>query len=112
MENRIAEKSELSVKGTLSASVDAADHVSEVAHAQVETTGLTEETIVKFLLVLLGVLGGIADALTIFFFGVASPHAVNGLFACKEVSRTLLEHCGVAHIHSDLIVLALSVSVS
>ena len=92
--------------------MDAADHVSEVGHAQVQSTGLTEETIVKFLLVLLGVLRGITDALTIFLFGVASPHAIDGLFAGKEVSRTLLEHCGMAYIHSDLIVLALSVSVS
>ncbi len=92
--------------------MDAADHVSEVAHAQVHTTGLAEETIVKFLLVHLGILRSVADALSVFFFSVASPHGVDGLFAGKEVSRACLEHGGMAYIHSDLVVLALSVSVT
>ena len=92
--------------------MDAADHVSEVAHAQVHTTGLAEEAIVKFLLVHLGVLRSVANALSVFLFSVASPHTVNGLFACKEVSRACLKHGGMAYIHSNLVVLALSVSVT
>ena len=92
--------------------MDAADHVGEGSHAEVHATGLTEETIVKFLLVLLGVGRSVADTLSIFLFGVASPHAIDGLFAGKEVSRPLLEHGGMAHINTNSIVLALLVSVS
>ena len=73
---------------------------------------MTEKAVVKFLLVDLGVFGSIADTLAIFLFSVTSPHAVDGLFACKEVSRVLLKHCGMAHIHSNLIVLALLVPVT
>ena len=61
---------------------------------------------------MLGVLRGVANRLPILLFCVASPHTVNGYLASKEIVRTLFEHCGVTELYSNLIILAIPVSVS
>ena len=74
----------------LSTAVDGSDHVAEGLHADVETTGISEEAVVEGLLVLLGVGGCVSDALSVLVFGVASPHGVDRLLAGQEVVGTLL----------------------
>jgi hypothetical protein len=92
--------------------VDGADHIAEFIHAHVKPSGVSEHTIIKLRFVLLRVLGGIAYALSVLFLGVASPHCINGFFTREEVVCVLHKHAGMAHVHSDLVVLALAVAVT
>ena len=61
---------------------------------------------------MLGVIRCVANRLPILLLSVASPHTVDGYLACKEIVRTLFKHCGVTELYSNLIILAIPVSVS
>ena len=61
---------------------------------------------------MLGVIRGVANRLPILLLCVASPHTVDGYLACKEIVRTLFEHGGATELYSNLIILAIPVSVS
>ena len=93
-------------------SVDGADHVSEVIHAQIHAGALTEQAVVQVFLIWLRHGRGVSDRLTVFTFSIAVPHLIQGLFASQKVIRLVLGHLGVADFHSDTVVLALTVSVT
>ena len=93
-------------------SVDGADHVSEVIHAQIHAGALTEQAVVQVFLIWLRHGRGVSDRLTVFTFSIAVPHLIQGLFASQKVIRLVLGHLSVADFHSDTVVLALSVSVT
>ena len=92
--------------------VDCTNHIREMADTQVDATCLTEKTVIERFLVWLGDLGGITDGLAVFTFGVAVPHAVEGLLASKEVICLLLTHLSVADFETHAVVSALSVAVT
>jgi hypothetical protein len=56
-----------------------------VAHAYIESRSLSEKAVVELLFILLGVVWGLSDRLTVFSFSVASPHSIDGFLASKEV---------------------------
>ena len=88
------------------------DHPAKVLHANVKSCRFSKHTVVELLFVLLCELRSLPNALTVLFFGVATPHSVDGLLAGKEVICVLKEHASVADIDADLVVLALAVTVS
>ena len=61
---------------------------------------------------LLGVIRCVTNRLSVLLLSVASPHAINRYLARKEVVRPLFKHCRMAEFHSDLVILAVSVSVT
>jgi len=92
--------------------VNGANHVAEMGHADVEAASVSEETGVEIFLVTLGVGGRVANRLSVFLLGVAAPHRVDGLLAGQKVVRTCRDHLHVADVDSDLVVLAVSVTVA
>ena len=97
---------------TISAAVDASEHVSEVVHAQVKATGFSEETVIEVLFVLLGVVRCIAEGVSVLVICVTAPHAVDWLLAGEEVVAFLLQHLSVADLNTDLVELAVPVFVA
>ena len=108
----MSEGSKPCLEGAFSATVDFANHVCEVIHAQVQAASVAEKAFVELLLVILRVLRRIADYGSVLLFGVATPHAVNGFLAGKEVVTVLGQLLGVTDLHTDLVKFALSVSVT
>jgi hypothetical protein len=94
------------------APVDGADHIAEFINAQVKPSRVSEHTIIKLRFVLLRVLGGVAYALSVLFFGVASPHCVDGFLIREKNVCVLHKHARMTHFRSDLVVLALAVAVT
>ena len=88
------------IEGALSTPMNRSDHVAEVVHAEIEASALSPHAVVQLFLVLLGIIWGISDTLTILFLGVATPHAVKRLFSSQEVISFFLQHCGVANVDS------------
>ena len=108
----VSAASELGVELALPTAVNSAYHVAEVAHAHIESTGIAEQAIIELSLVPLRVVGSVANRLTILLFSVAAPHRINRLLARKEVVRASLEHLHLADIDTDLVVLAVAVTVA
>tara|TARA_B110001450_G_scaffold221793_1_gene218037 strand:+ start:30 stop:365 length:336 start_codon:yes stop_codon:yes gene_type:complete len=88
------------VESALAGSVDGSNHVSEVILAKVHAGTLSEHAVVKVLLVLLSVVWGISNALTVFLFSVASPHTVDRLFTSQEIISFVFKHLGMANINT------------
>ena len=92
--------------------MDASNHVCEVVHAQIETTGLSEQAVVKHLLVGFRIVWGFPEGCAVLFLSVTAPHAIDRFLASEEVVATLSKHLGMADFHSNLIKLALSVLIA
>merc|ERR1712151_208335 len=92
--------------------MDRSHHVCEVTHAHVQDRSFSEHAVIELGLVSLGVIRCIANRLSILLLCVASPHTVNGYLACKEVVRALFKHFCMTQLHTNLIILAILVSVS
>ena len=99
-------------KLVLRGSIDGADHVREVAHAQVDSAGLAEKAVVEVLLIGLGDGGGFTDRVAVLTLCVAVPHGVQGLLASKEIVSLILHHLGVADLNTDSVIGALTVAVT
>ena len=104
--------SEVSVQFAFSATMNCTNHVAKVAHAHVEAGGVAEHAIVELGLIRLSISWRISDRVSILALSVATPHSVDGLLAGQEVVRSLLKHFRMTHVHTDLKVLAVTVSVS
>ncbi len=104
--------SEVSVEFALAAPVNSAHHVAKMTHADVHSTGISEEAVVELGLVRFGVLGGVTNRHAVLLFSVATPHSVDGFLASQEVVSSILQHLHVANVHTDGEVFAVAVTVT
>ena len=92
--------------------MDFPNHATEVSHAQIQSTRLSEHAVIEGLLVLLCVIGCVTNRVSILLLGVAAPHHINWSLASQEVICVLKQHTCVASLNTHLVVLALAVSVT
>ena len=102
----------VSVQFAFSTAVNGTDHVAKLAHANVKTGGIAEQAVIELGLIGLRICWRIPDRVSILALGVASPHGIDGLLAGQEVVRAILKHFRMAHFHTNLKVLAVTVSVT